>query len=198
MNMTKRDIGDIVLVWMAVSFLMSLLTSIYTLGTLVGMTQEAKQYIEKSVAVPFKIFEIIVLLFLNYVLLFKRSLILSLVFPDGKEKEISVPSGLTVLTFYAFWIRLLGIFTFLSSGIRFIGRLTLNVSANLPYVDVAGLSWMSWMYRSGVDELVSVILAAFVIWKADWIAERIGKIGSSNKASEAASDSAEESSAPQG
>jgi hypothetical protein len=192
MNMSKRDIGDIVLVWMAVSFLMSLVTSIYTLGTLVGMSGEAEQYFEKSVAVPFKIFEIIVLLFVNYVLLFKRSLILSLVFPDGKEKKILIPSDLTVLTFYAFWIRLLGIFTFLSSSIRFIGRLAMDMSANLPYITRS-----SWIYRSGVDELVSAILAAFVIWKADWIAERIKKIGSSNKASEATPDSAAESSAPQ-
>ena len=34
-----------------------------------------------------------------------------------RRKDIVVPEGLTVLTSYGFWIRLLGIFTFLSSAV---------------------------------------------------------------------------------
>lgn len=183
MNMTKRDIADIVLVGMAVSFLMSLFTNIITLGAWVGMTDEAKQYAEKSVLVTFQILQIVALLFLNYILLFKRSPLLSLVFPDGNDKEVTVPSSLTVLTSYVFWIRLLGIFTCLSSGIQFIGRFAMDVGFKRQF-----FSPRDCMQSSGVD-LLSAILAAIVIWKAHWIAERLGKMGSSNKASETTSGS---------
>lgn len=173
MTMTKRDVADIVLVWMAVSLFMSLLTSIMTLGAWVGMTDLSKQYEEKSVGVTFQILQIVALLFLNYVLLFKRSFLLSRVFPDGKAKEVSVPEGLSVLISYAFWIRLLGIFTFLSSGIKFIGRLGMDVAAQWQF-----LAPRFWMHNSGA-ELASAVLAAIVIWKADWIAEKLGRLGSS-------------------
>jgi len=184
MNMTKRDIADIVLVWMILSFLLTLLTSIVTLGAWIGMTNEANKYTEKSAAVAFQLLHILALLFLNYILLFKRSIILSLVIPDGREKDVSIPSGLSILTSYAFWIRLFGIFTFLSSGIEFLSRFVLDVAAKRAFV-----ARSFWMYSSGA-ELVSALLAVIVIWKADWIAKKVGKRGSSNQASEATSEPA--------
>jgi hypothetical protein len=119
MNVTERDIADIMFVWMALWFLMALLTSLVTLGTFIGMTREAEKYMANPPAVIFHVLHIVALLFLNYLLLFKRSLILTLIVPDGKDRELSVPPALAVLASYAFWIRLLGTFTFLSSTIRF-------------------------------------------------------------------------------
>jgi hypothetical protein len=195
MNMTKRDIADIALVWVALSFFLTLLASLVQLGghIYIGMTDDANKYTDKASFAVFQTLHTLALLLLNYVFLFKRSLILSLVFPDGREKEVAIPSGLTVLTTYAFWIRLLGIFTFLSSGILVVARLTTDVA--LIRTDVAiknefvEKSWMYWMYNGGT-ELVSTVLAAIVIWKADWLAKIIGKIPSSTLASRATSESA--------
>jgi hypothetical protein len=175
MNITKRDIADIVLVWMAISFLLALLTSIVTLGTWIGMTDEANKFTDKSVAVVFQLLHILVLLFLNYILLFKRSLILSLIVPDGREKNVSIPPGLSVLASYSFWIRLLGIFTFLTSGISFFSHLVMDVATHHKFI-----TGTYWMLQSGTA-LLSALLAIVVIWKADWIAKILGKLGSSNK-----------------
>jgi len=178
MNITKRDIADIVLVWMAISFLLALLTSIVTLGTWIGMTDEANKFTDKSVAMVFQLLHILVLLFLNYILLFKRSFILSLIVPDGKEKNVSIPPELNVLASYAFWIRLLGIFTFLTSGIDFFSHMVMDVATHQKFI-----TGTYWMLQSGTA-LVSAILAIVVIWKADWIAKILGKLGSSNKVPE--------------
>jgi hypothetical protein len=152
MNMTKRDIADIVLVWMAVSFILALLTSIVTLGSIIGMPEEQTKWMTRSVAVAFQIAHLLVLLFLNYLLLFKRPLILDLVFPDGNQKEVDVPVGLAVLTSYAFWIRLLGIFTFLGSGTGFLGHLVTDLAAKRQFASGA-----FWMMQSG-SQLVSALL----------------------------------------
>ena len=133
------------------------------------------QYTDRSTAVTCQVVNILALLLLNYVLLFKRTVILSLVFPDGGDREVSIPSGLSAIASYAFWIRLLGIFTFLSSGTRFLGRLSMDIADTSQFVAQA-----FWMHRSG-EHLVSTVLAAVVIWKADWIADKLGKQESSDK-----------------
>ena len=81
-----------------------------------------------------------------------------------------------VLTSYAFWIRLFGIFEFLSYGVHLIGRVATSVllaahaSAGWQFSDSQSL------LRAIVPELVGVILAAAIIWKADWIADRLEKL----------------------
>ena len=139
------------------------------------MSQDAMRYTDKSTAIVVSVIYTLALLFLNYILLFKRAPILSLVFPDGKDKELSVPSGLVTLTSYAFWIRLFGIFTFLTSGIHFLGRFTMNVALKRAFVAAS-----FWKYDAGA-ELVSALLAIIVIWKADWIAAKLERLGSSNR-----------------
>ena len=137
-----------------------------------------------SVAVAFQLAQILALLLLNYVLLFKRSLILDLVFPDGRQKEVAVPVGLAALTSYAFWIRLLGIVTFLNSGIALLGHLVTDLAVKRQFA-FGGF----WIVQSG-SQLVSALVALGVIWKADWIAEKLRKFGSSNQASHATSEPA--------
>ena len=184
MNVTKRDIADIMFVWMALWLLLTLLTSLVTLGTFIGMTGEAEKYTDKSTAVIFHVLHTVALLFLNYLLLFKRSLLLTLIVPDGKERELSIPPALAVLASYTFWIRLLGIFTFLSSTIRFLSRLATDLAEKRAF-DAGSF----WMYNTGTD-LVSAVLASLVVWKAEWIADKIGRMGVSNHASHTSSESA--------
>ena len=175
MNMTKRDIADIVLVWMAVSFILTLLTSIVTLGSIIGMPDEQSKFITTSVAVIFQVLHLLVVAFLIYILLFKRNFVLNIVFPDADVKELSVSEGLTALTSYVFWIRLLGIFTLLSSGIGFFADLVSGLAMHRQFVIDS-----FWKVQT-FPHIVSAILALIVIWKADWIASRLERIGSSNK-----------------
>ena len=73
-----------------------------------------------------------------------------------------------VLASYAFWIRLFGIFKFLSYGVDLISQFATSMvlAANAP---------MEWQFsdsrslvRTSVPRLVSVILAGLIVWKADW------------------------------
>ena len=184
MNLTKRDIVDIVLVGIAFWFLLQLLTSLATWGLYIGMKEGAETYMDKTVAVVFQSLHFLALLVLNYILLFRRRWILSLIVPDGSEKEVAIPAGLSVLASYGFWIRLLGIFILLSSSIRFLARLAMDLAAE-PKFTVRP----SWIFGSGT-ELVSAVLAAIVVWKADWIADKLGKLGSSRRACQPSSGSA--------
>lgn len=175
MNMTKRDIADIALVWMGLSLLLALLTSFVTLGTIMGMPDEQSQYMTKSVATTFQIIHLIVLIGVNYVIFFQRSVILNLVFPKSEEKEASVPESLSALGSYAFWIRLLGIFTFLTSGTKFFSQLVMELAAKRQ-IQFGSF----WMIKSGT-QLVSALLALLIIWKADWIAGKLERLKPSNQ-----------------
>ena len=176
--MTKRDVADIVLVWMAITFILAFFASILSLGVYLGMTDEAMKYTERWTSILFQTLHCLLLLFVNYVLIFKRALILNLVFPVTCEKTLSIPDGLDVLASYGFWIRLIGIFTFLTSATNFFSQLAIELAVKRR-IDHGAF----WMIRSG-QELLAVIVALFIIWKADWIAETLGKLGSFNKVSE--------------
>jgi len=175
MHITKRDIADIVLVWMAVSFILVLLTSILTLGLLIGMPDEQSKNITGPVAVLFQVLHLLAVAFLTYILLFKRNLVLDKVFPDAAGKDVPISDGLSALTSYAFWVRLLGIFTLLSSGIAFVADLVTGLGMNRQFVVDS-----FWLIKTG-PEMVSAFLAFLVIWKADWIATRLEHLGSSNR-----------------
>ena len=168
MKMTKRDVADITLVWMAVAFVMAFVQALITIGSIIGMTDDAMQFTDRGTAITFQAIALLVLGFVNYMLIFKRGILLSIVFPRAEDKELSVPEGLTVLTSYGFWIRLLGIFTLLQSGTKFLGRLSMDIAANKQFV-----SKTFWMHSSGAL-FISTMLAGLVIWKADWIASKVG------------------------
>ncbi len=173
MQMTKRDITDIALVWILSSVLLNLLMSIAMLASYMGTATIGLSFSNLAMFLGFEVLQVLVLLLLGYVLLFKRTAILSFLCADGREKEIVVPAGLEVLTSYVFWIRLFGVFKFLSFGVQFIGHLATSavLAANAP---------MEWQFsdsrslmRTSGPELVGVILAAAIVWKADWIAEKL-------------------------
>ncbi len=175
MKMTKRDIADIVLVWMGLSLFLALLASFVTLGTIIGMPDEHSQFMSKSVATTFQIITLVVLIGVNYVIFFKRSVVLNLVFPNSEEKDASVPESLSALGSYAFWIRLLGIYTFLTSGTKFFSQIVTELAAKRQF-EIGAF----WMIKSGT-QLVSALLALLIIWKADWIASKLERLKPSNK-----------------
>jgi hypothetical protein len=181
MPMTKRDIADIMLVGMIFWLLFQFLIGVISIVVSLGMPQSMElrnagpfnaAYVNMGAATAFNAVYVLVVLALSYILVFKRLAILSFLFPDGQEKEFSVPSGMESLASYGFWIRLFGIFLFLSYGIKFFGSLTADVA-------------MDWQFNAGVrlwamtsgPMLLSTILAGVIVWKADWIAEKLQKIG---------------------
>ena len=171
MNITKRDIADIVLVVMAISFVLALSRSIFSLGYAAGNSDD----LFKGASITCHVANILLLLFVNYALLFKRSLILAIVFPDGRDKELIVPEGLTALTSYSFWIRLFAVFFFLKSLVSLVSQLIRDLIINAKFPD-GSFAWNSCMYS-----LVSVVLTTIIIWKSDWIATKIENIKSSNQ-----------------
>jgi hypothetical protein len=68
--------------------------------------------------------------------------------------------------------------------IRFLSRLPTDVAEKRAFG--AG---SFWIYNTGTD-LVSAVLATLVVWKAEWIADKIGRMGVSNHASHTTSESA--------
>jgi hypothetical protein len=169
MQMTKRDVADIVLVWMVFHFVMQFLMSLIRVG-MYFIPYGLMPHGDEAIAIVLEVLYFFVLLLLIYVLLFKRTQILSLVFPDADVKQISVSSELHALTSYAFWIRLFGIYLLLTHGISFLSNLATN-AAFYPHVDEARY----WIKGAG-SGLISAVLAALVVWKADWIAEKLGKM----------------------
>jgi hypothetical protein len=177
MHMTKRDVADIALVWVLSTMIVSLLFSIamfasqmHTLGMGRGVGAPS--------LIPFFFFEvlqIIVLLLLTYVLIFKRVAVLTFLFPDAHEKEIVVPSGMEILTSYAFWIRLFGIFEFLSKGTGLLGRFAWIATARSSFLETGSAPY-SYFVEQTWPSAISVAVAAAIVWKAEWIADMLKKV----------------------
>ena len=115
MQMTKRDIADIALVgiifWLLFQFLMGLLSLVANLG-LFEHSRVPHNTGNTGVVIAVEAVYVLVLLILTGLLLFRRSAVLSFLFPDAQEKELSIPSGVESLASCGFWIRLFGIFLF--------------------------------------------------------------------------------------
>ena len=171
MSMTKRDIADIVLMCMAAYFLAAMLSGIAGFVLNWGLTKDAMQLIKKSYIILSQAIYVVALLFLNYVLLFKRSQVLTLILREGRDKELSFPEGLAVLTSISFWIRLYGIYTFLRSFVSFLSGLTAGSIA-----DKQILAPSFYWYQIG-PPLISAILGLLIIWKAEWIGKELTKLG---------------------
>jgi len=176
MTITKRDIADIVLVWMALQFILALLTGIAVLGTIAN----ARAPFYSVAAVVSRLANLLILLVLSYVLLFRRALILDRIFPNAEQKQVSIPNDMTVIASYAFWIRLIGIFTFLTSLTGCFSRLLMALANKQELQEMSFSEFPMKMMQSG-EQLLAAILALGIIWKADWIAAKLEKNGSTNQ-----------------
>lgn len=176
MRMTKRDIADIVLVWVVFSTLFHFLTSLVPLlawAVLPPGSTEAKNVIATF---GFMTIYVLVLLLLCYLLLFKRAAILSFLFPDAGEKELSIPAGMDALVSYAFWLRLFGVYICISSAISFFGYLATSAVMDWQFGNTG------WYLRNSMPSLISAVLAGLVVWKAEWIAAKVPKMITSDEA----------------
>lgn len=178
MQMTKRDIADIALVWILASVLISLLTQMAMLASYLGAKVALSHLVDLAEFLGFEGLLLIVLLLLSYVLLFRRAMVLSFLFPNAQEKEIAIPTGLESLASFAFWVRLFGTFEFLSYGIQLVGRFAMAAAVATDSSDGWQLS-SPCVVNAIVLPLTGLIVSAAIIWKADWLAEKLTRLGGS-------------------
>jgi hypothetical protein len=180
-TMTKRDIADIVLVCIVVSFFKDLFSYVMSLGALLAMTNE-EFYPEtiKYQTIFQSIIAIIVCIFIIWFLVSKRKALLEFFFPDAENTGVVLNEGITNIAGYSFWIRLIGIFYLLSStikGFSYLIRLVFYFSQKSDAVVRKTIELGDYTY--GLNGLISIILSILIIWKADWIGDVLGRLGNS-------------------
>jgi hypothetical protein len=178
-SMTKRDIADIVLVCIIVSFFKDLFTYVMSLGALLALANE-EFYPEtiKYQTIFQSVIAIIVCIFIIWFLVSKRKALIDFFFPDAEIKGVILNEEFTNITGYSFWIRLIGIFFLLSStikGFSYIVRLVFYFLQKSDAIVRKTIEMDDYTY--GLNGLISIILSILIIWKADWIGDVLGRLG---------------------
>jgi hypothetical protein len=112
---------------------------------------------------------------LSYALLFKRKALLSYVFPDGEAKEISIPDELKALSSSAFWLRLYGLYVFLSSGMELLNRFVMEIISSAD--KVRSLASLHQNRMETLGYLVAMLMAFLLFSKARLLAKYLDKLG---------------------
>jgi hypothetical protein len=175
-KMTMRDIADIVLVVVGFTVFIRLLSSLFSLGIGAIMSSPEVQLYKKS-NIPIVLIQTSYILILWGCVLFlfmKRNTLLNLLFPKAEKKAIDLIGSARALADYAFWIRLVAVIIFLSSGIAFISHL---VSEIIRSKREPTFRYTSFWWAEGIPGLVSFILAIVVIWKANEISQFLHRLG---------------------
>lgn len=162
MNITKRDIADVALVWIAATFVFGFLGSLATTTHYFGV---AGRYQSLFPGIIFQGIRLVAYAAICWALLFRRDLVLDRLFPNADSVVLPDASGLQALVSYAFWIRMFGVFTFLKSSIGLIGPLMSVVSVNDEFrftsIDRAQI----------IISFVAALLSLVIVRKADWISK---------------------------
>ncbi len=180
MNITKRDIADISLVWIALRFVPWLLNhavyAIYAVCEFLRPTAEAPGpqgfsqvtigVFDNGLSVFKTVGQFCILAAFFWFLLFKRDKVLNWLFPNSDQKTLALSDDSVLrLTEYSFWITLFGLFTGIQAGVNLISNLT---RAFGPHNNSTGDFAFFWSL-CGLH-ILSVILAALILWKAETIA----------------------------
>jgi len=171
MTLTKRDITEIIFIWMGLSFLTLFF---YDLGA-IGQVVTQLRYIQTGSTgislwpmVGVQVVHALLSLLLIYVFLFRHSTLLTWITPDGPSKEVVLPTGLITLTSFAFWIRLFGIYTLFSGSIKLISGL----GARVPFLSAHFSGGQLIFYVA--SEILTILIGIFMIAKADWLGDKLG------------------------
>jgi len=104
-------------------------------------------------------------------ILFKRNLLLDLLFPGSDKKTLALPDDSAIrLTDYSFWARLFGLFIGMRSGIKLVSELLRLISPS----SIKGNYFVYLLSHQGVHT-VSVVLSVLIIWKADKISDLLSR-----------------------
>jgi len=171
-KMTKRDVADIALVWVGLTLFIGFLGSLFfSIGALL-MNDESSLNWESGLFL-FLLQNLVMFVF-AFILLFRRDMILDLLFPRAGEVELEVSDGCAALTDLGFWIRLCGTLQFITS---FIGALAALASLRRFWQPELFPDSMFW--RTMLPKIVSVIASLFVVQQADRIAGLMKRIARS-------------------
>jgi hypothetical protein len=174
MKVTKRDIADISLVWLAFRFIPYLFN--YVVSVLVSFSLlEPSNTLFTTEASRFQFIAAIgefgVMAAFFWFLLFKRNLILNRLFPDSEDKALELSGdSAEKLTDYSFWITIFGLFTAIGSGIKCISGIPRCLETNKG---VDAFFQKVWQYES--PNIFAFALAVVVIWKAKSIASMLNR-----------------------
>lgn len=168
---TKYDVADLVLVCTGIVFLLKLIDLIVAVGFVLGMESSPNLGVARQVSMM--TVNAIILVVLNYALFFKRPLLIRLLFPGSGDSTVEFSEGLTVLTQFSFWVRLLGVITFLWHGVSFFSIFIANFAAGGQFT-----SWGNWWMQGG-SQSIATVAGLLIIWEADWISDRLERFGAS-------------------
>ena len=174
MKVTKRDIADVSLVWIAFHFIPYLFN--YAIYALVYLWQPDRPDSLFTTAANSKWFQFFsyfgqfcVMAIFFWFLLFKRNLILNLLFPGSEDKALELSGdSAEKLTDYSFWITLFGLFTAIHSGIKFLSEIPRCIDKSI------GVFFQNIWQNESVD-IIAFVLAVVVILKAKNIASMLNR-----------------------
>lgn len=181
MKVTKRDIADISLVWIAFRFIPYLFN--YVVYAIVSLSLlEPSNTLFTTEASRFQFIAAVgqfcVMAAFFWFLLFKRNLILNRLFPGSEDKALELSGDSTEkLTDYSFWIIIFGLSTAIGSGIKCISGIPRCIETNKGI----GVFYQNvWQNQS--ENIFALALAVVVIWKAKSIASMLNHINTINVA----------------
>lgn len=172
-KLTKYDVADLVLVYVALTFLLTLAASLVAIGSSFGIREN--EYTNRDATIMAQFVYFAALCVINYILFCKRSALIRLIFPHSEETEIELGDGLTALTRYSFWIRLQAIISLLAFALQFFRHLASVALSKRPF-DIESYEWMQVII--GIALIMACLL---ILRKADWIADKLKNLGSSNR-----------------
>jgi len=172
-NMTKRDIADIVLVVVGFIFILRFLQSFVHIEGILSTPNS--EHFNRSLMFQLYLINLLILFIVSCLVLFKRDKIINLIFPQADGIKITMGKEFAKFSEHTFWIKLVGIIQFLFSCTKFVANLVTAIPVRGEWI-----SSFFWWNRAG-PEIISAILAIMVIWKAEWIAKFIEKIGQPGK-----------------
>ena len=176
MKVTKRDIADISLVWIAFHFIPYLFN--YAIYALVYLFQPAPQNTLFMTAANSKWFQFFgylgqfcVMSAFFWFLLFKRDIVLNRLFPGSEDKALELSGDYTEkLTDYSFWITIFGLFTAIYSGIKSLSGIPRCIETGKG-IDVFFIN----VWHNESVNILAFVLAVVVIWKAKSIASMLNR-----------------------
>ena len=174
MKVTKRDIADISMVWIAFHFIPYLFNyAIYALVYL--FLPEPSNALFRTAAQTkwFSFFAYIgqfgIMAAFFWFLLFKRNLVLNRLFPGSEYKTLELSGDSTEkLTDYSFWIIIFGLFTAIGSGIKCLSGIPRCIDKSI------GVFFQNVWHNESVD-ILALVLAVLVIWKAKSISSMLNR-----------------------
>jgi hypothetical protein len=174
--MTKRDVADIALVLVILNFIVRLTTFLIDfIFTISIITDNSLITNWRTSNILRNISSIIVITFVTWILISKRNKILDYFFSNATDTEIVLHEETRILTNYAFWIRLLGIILLITSIIEDLPKLVITILNYFPQLNIPRNYFpTTTVFNYG---MFSIFISLFVIWKADWIADVLGKFG---------------------